>query len=290
MIERRPIQSAPSKNADVAMAAAVNGGGAEAEVTAASPLMDRLRALERLIIKARSEPTTAAACSNLLRQLGFAITAAAEFAACERDKSLDALQCDPDAARAQADDAEFLRNRLASQQPLLLARSQQVSEQEAVAAYVTKRDALRGERDTLERELTEVYSRAAAEIVALFQRVNQFKQRAHRELGFPPASVAPLPELAARPLLDKVQLFQLDGQTQLWPPPSTFAAEYVQTMTIPSVGAAWADPEVQERRRAEIAAEQEKMARHHSQMSKEQEALQNSQLRADWERRNNGRA
>jgi hypothetical protein len=268
MIERRPLKAA---------AASANGG--DGEVTADSPLMDRLRALERLIIKARSEPTTAAELSNLLRQLGFAITAAAQYAESERDKSLDALQCDPDAARAQADDAEFMRDRLASQQPLLLVRFQQVSEQETVAAYVAKRDTLRMERDTLERELTEVYSRAAGEIVALFQRVNQFKQRAHRELGYPPANVNPLPDLAARPLLDKVQLFQLDGQTQIWPPPSNFAASYVLGMGIPQhPGPMWSDPSYQERVAAERQQERERMAAHYERQSVQQLERENRTL------------
>jgi hypothetical protein len=258
--------------------ASVNGGAGE--VTADSPLMDRLRALERLIIKARSEPTTAAELSNLLQQLGRAIAAAAQFAESERDKSLDALQClDPDAAREQADDAEFMRNRLATQQPLLLARFQRVSEQETIAAYLAKRDALRVERDTLEQELTEVYTRASGEIVALFQRVSQFKQRAHRELGYPPANVDPLPELAVRPLLDKVQLFELDGKTQTWPPRSDFAATFAASMVIHHPGPAWSDPVFQERRRAEIAAEQERMARHHATQAAEQEARQNAEER-----------
>jgi hypothetical protein len=108
------------------------------------------------------------------------------------------------------------------------------------------------------------------------------------------------PELAARglrgfsadvpSLLDSVHLHDWQSGQEIWPPRQpSFAADYLQSMTIPSVGAAWSDPEVQERRRTEIAAEQQRLARHHAMQAAEQEERQNRQLREDWEARQNGR-
>jgi hypothetical protein len=123
-----------------------------------------------------------------------------------------------------------------------------------VQEYLAKRNALKLERDTLEQELTEVYTRAAGEIVALFQRVNQFKQRAQQQLGDPPANVEPLPALAVTHLLDKVQLFDFDGGKQTWPPASSFASDYVSSINFDThPGQHWSDPEIQQHQRAELA-------------------------------------
>jgi hypothetical protein len=60
-----------------------------------------------------------------------------------------------------------------------------------------------------------------------------------------------------------------------------FASDFVQAMPIPlHAGAAWSDPVFQECRRAEIAAEQERMARHHAQAEREQTERQNAEERA----------
>jgi hypothetical protein len=75
----------------------------------------------------------------------------------------------------------------------------------------------------------------------------------------------------------------------IWPPPSNFAAAYVQSMGVPQhPGAAWSDPAFQERRRAELAAEQERLARHHAEAAKAQEIRQNAEERARFAARQQG--
>ena len=58
----------------------------------------------------------------------------------------------------------------------------------------------------------------------------------------------------------------------VWPPRSTFASDFVQSMGVPlHAGPGWSDPQVQERRRAELASEQQRLAAHHAQAAKAQE-------------------
>ena len=72
----------------------------------------------------------------------------------------------------------------------------------------------------------------------------------------------------------------------VWPPPSNFAAAYVQSMGVPRhPGAAWSDPGFQERRRAELVAEDERMALHAQKAAKEQEEGQNRELREQFQAR-----
>jgi hypothetical protein len=232
-------------------------------------------------LDALTEHRTAGALSDLLQQTDYAVIAAEEFAKTEHDTALDpTVSPEPQAARQRAEDAQFMVGRLRTLQPRLLARYQQVCQQQAVQEYLAKRNALKLERDTLEQELTEVYTRAAGEIVALFQRVNQFKQRAQQQLGDPPANVEPLPALAVTHLLDKVQLFDFDGGKQTWPPASSFASDYVSSINFDThPGQHWSDPEIQQHQRAELAIEQERNAAFHEQAAREQEQRQNRELR-----------
>lgn len=253
-----------------------------------SSLPEKFAWFEKKLRAALSDSSvTASELAKLLTETDNAVAAAAQEAIAVRERGLDFV-ASPDAklAREAMEDAQFFVGRLQTQRPQLEALLNARLIQEQTQAYVAKRDTLRVERDMLERELTEVYSRAAGEIVALFQRVNQFKQRAHRELGYPPPSVDPLPELAVQPLLDKTQLFQLDGRTQLWPPPSTFAADFVQSMGVPQhPGAVWSDPEFRARRAAERAAENERLARIAEERAAAQLERENRELREQWDSR-----
>jgi hypothetical protein len=117
----------------------------------------------------------------------------------------------------------------------------------------------------------------------LFTRVRAFQQRAQQELGNPPAGVSVLRPLDGVRLLEKVQLFDLDGDKQTWPPPSTFAATFAQSMGLPlHAGQFWSDPEVQERRRAELAREQARNAAYHERTGREQLARQNRELKEQY--------
>jgi hypothetical protein len=98
-VERRLIQAAPSKNADVATAGSTNGSGAAAEITLASPLPDRLAELERRISVALADDgARAATLSNLLQQTEWALPLAEDFARSEQQTALDPLAI-PDPAR-----------------------------------------------------------------------------------------------------------------------------------------------------------------------------------------------
>jgi hypothetical protein len=159
---------------------------------------------------------------------------------------------------------------------------------------------LKIEGAALGAELAEIYPGLVGPLVDLFGRLRAFRQRCHALHAGDPGGLPHVsdPELKARglggftadnpSLLESVHLHDWQSGKEVWPPRQpSFAAEFAASMTIPSVGAAWSDPAVQERRRTELAAEQQRMAQAHSQMAKEQEENQNRQLRADWERRNN---
>ena len=68
------------------------------------------------------------------------------------------------------------------------------------------------------------------------------------------------------------------------------AAAYVQSMGVPRhPGAAWSDPAFQERPRAELVAEDERMALHAQKAAKEQEERQNRELREQFQARHHPR-
>ena len=102
------------------------------------------------------------------------------------------------------------------------------------------------------------------------------------ELGPPPGGVDGFPEFTALALLDKVQLFDLDGKLQTWPPPSTFASDFVSSLRFDHPGQHWNDPAVQERRRAELAIEQERNAAYHQQAARDEDARQNRELKEQF--------
>jgi hypothetical protein len=82
------------------------------------------------------------------------------------------------------------------------------------------------------------------------------------------------------PLLDQVQLFDSASGKQTWPPPSTFASDYVSSMSFDRLpGSAWCDPDVLARRREELACERERDAEHHAAAAKAEGARINKEER-----------
>ena len=72
----------------------------------------------------------------------------------------------------------------------------------------------------------------------------------------------------------------------LWPPLNSFAAEVALSMAVPQhPGPMWSDPIFQERRRAEIAAEQERMALHAEAQARQQLDRENKELREQFQQR-----
>ena len=141
---------------------ATNGSG---EINADSPLVDRLHELERRVSAAcdASSDKTSSQLAELADDLQHGIIAAEQHAASERDAAYDpARSPDLHAANERMTNAQLLHGRLATQQPRLLRRCQQVQQAEEVAAYLAKRDSLRTEHDALQSELAEVYADAAS--------------------------------------------------------------------------------------------------------------------------------
>jgi hypothetical protein len=226
---------------------------------------------------------SASELGKILGETDNAIAAAEQEALAARERALDPV-VSPDLAQARdsMESAAFYVGRLQTQQPRLLRRYQETVLKEQVQTYLTKLRELAPERDALAAELRTTYETATAELTGLFQRVRIFEQRARSALGSPPANCAVLERIDTR-VLDKCTLPDWQHPDRnLWPPPADFSA-FAASMTIPSVGAAWADPVVQERQRAERAAEQERMARHYAAQAAEQLERENRQLRENWE-------
>jgi hypothetical protein len=283
VMERRPI-----KNADMATAAASNGGDGEV-ITSASPLPLRVSELEKRISAALADAGAhSTALANLLQQTQWALPEVEQYAAVERDKSLDPTQSpDPRSARAASEDAQLAVGRIQTLQTRLRSRFLQARQQEAVTKYLAKLAELAPQRDALAQELHDTYATATAQLLDVFQRARTFEQQARSALGDPPPNVEVLERIDVR-VLDKCTLPDWQRpDINIWPPRSgeNFAASFAASMTIPSVGAAWSDPAVQERRRDEQRQEQQRMARHYAQAHREQEERANRQLREEWEAR-----
>jgi hypothetical protein len=282
MIQRRPI------TADVATAAAANGGGAAAEITLASPLPDRLAELERRISVALADAgARAATLSNLLQQVEWALPLAEDFARSEQQTALDPLAI-PDAreARQRSEDAIFACNRLKTLQPRLRSRHLQAYQQEAVGKYLAKLAEFAPQRDALAQELHDTYATATGQLLDVFQRVRDFEQRARQQLGNPPANCKVLERIDVR-VVDKVTLPDWQHPDRnVWPPPASFAVDFALSMGVPShPGQYWASDEVRARVASEQQRERERMAAHYAQAAKEQEERENRQLREQWEAR-----
>jgi hypothetical protein len=202
---------------------------------------------------------------------------------------------DPREARQQAEDATFASNRLRTLRPRLLARYHEISAAEQRQQYLARYEQLKIEGAALAQELADLYPALVGPLVEVFARLRVFQQQCRALHLSDPGDGRPHvpdPELKARRLdgfsrdtpswLD-TRLYDWQSGREVWPPPQlSFAADYAVD-DHPSVGAAWADPAIQERRRAEIVAEQERMARHHATQAAEQQERENRQLREQWE-------
>jgi hypothetical protein len=282
MIERRPITAATTDKPTVS---STNGSGAAAEVNLTSPLPDRLAELERRISAALADAgVRAATLANLLQQVEWALPLAEDFARSEQQTALDPLAI-PDSreARQRSEDAIFACNRLKTLQPRLRARHLQVYQQEAVQTYLAKLADFAPESDALARELHATYATATSKLLDVFARVKSFEQRARSALGDPPANCAVLARLDTR-VLDKTVLPSWPNpDTNVWPPPSNFAATFAASMIVPSAGPYWADEQVRARIAAEQVQERERMARHYATQAAEQLERENRTLRENWE-------
>src|SRR5262249_547588 len=161
------------------------------------------------------------------------------------------------------------------------------------AAWLTKYDALKRERDALAEELREVYPDAARAIANLFGRIatnNEALAELHRDR---PARVEQQhlrsAELHARglesfstpSLLTSVHLFDWDTGHQICPPPrpsmaSAFAAVEPPHHSHRFSADWWKD---NERRAAAQRVEQQRTADYYARMTKEQEDRENAEAR-----------
>jgi hypothetical protein len=277
MIEKRPITRQTT-----------NGSTAVAEVTADSPLPQRLAELERQIGAALSSSNeTAGALQNLFFQLERAVVAAAEYARLENERALDPTQApDPQQARQSAEDANFLSNRLASLKPRLSVVCARQIEKETAAAYLEKFNQFLPEHDQLQQEFAEQYQLLVGKLVELFERLKDFQERARTELGNPPAGVPVLKGIDGAQLLDKCVLLDLDTAKTLWPPaPIPFGVIVSEGMKFgfdPRFSSDWGNPKLREQRAVAAQAESEATARRYKQMEIEQTTRLNEEERARW--------
>ena len=144
-----------------------------------------------------------------------------------------------------------------------------------------------------------MYPGLVGPLVDLFARLRAFQQRCHALHLTDPGDGRPHvpdPELQARglngfsrdqpSLLESVHLHDWRSGKEIWPPPASFAASYVQSMGVPQhPGAAWCDPEFISARRLAIVEEQERLALHAQKAAKEQEERQNKELREQFQAR-----
>jgi hypothetical protein len=272
MVEKRPIIKQTN-------------GSTTAEVTADSPLPQRLAELEKQISAAlSSSEQTASALQNLFFQLERALPAAAEYAKLENEKSLDPTQApDPHQARQQAEDANFLSARLATLKGRLSIACARQIEREQVAAYLVKYDQFAPERDALQQDFTDQYQLLCGKLLELFERVRDFQSRVHVALGDPPPSVPVLKAIDGVQVLDKVTLLDLDTGKLLWPPPSiplgVVLAEGMKFGFDPRFSSEWGNPKLREQRIAQAQRENEATARRFKQMEIEQEERMNAEER-----------
>jgi hypothetical protein len=162
--------------------------------------------------------------------------------------------------------------------------------------YLGRYADLKHEGAALGAELADSYPDAVRRMVEVFGRLRVFQQKCRAlhltdtQGGLPHV---PDPELKARrldgfsrdvpSLLDAVHLHDWQSGTEIWPPRAAdFAATFAASMVPQHPGALWTDPAVQERQRAERAAEQARMAAHYETQAAEQLARENKTLRENW--------
>jgi hypothetical protein len=186
--------------------------------------------------------------------------------------------------------------------PKLRARYAQVHEQEVAAAWwaeqeaawLTKYDALKRERDALAEELPEVYPDAARKIANLFGRIavnNEALAALHRDRPARLEQHLRSAELHAcglesfsyntPSLLTSVHLFDWDTGHQVWPPPRPSMASAFAATAMPACDrrftADWAKDN--ERRAAAQRVEQQRIADYYARTTKEQEDRENAEAR-----------
>ena len=145
-----------------------------------------------------------------------------------------------------------------------------------------KRDALAPERTALQQELRDTYEDATGKLIELFARIRAFQQRAQQQLGNPPPGVHVLQAIDGLRVLNSCVLPEFEHPDRnVWPPPSTFAAAFAQSMAVPPhPGAAWWQET--ERKAMERQAEAERMAAHYAEATKQQEERQNRELKEQF--------
>jgi hypothetical protein len=101
------------------------------------------------------------------------ISATAEEAAAEAcAQALDPTVLDP-SARAEAADAEFIRDRLRAALPKLRTRLAELQKAEAYARWVAEYDRVKPLRDALAQELRELYPEFVTRLTDLLRRIQE---------------------------------------------------------------------------------------------------------------------
>lgn len=232
--------------------------------------------------------------AELKEEVEQAAQASVETAEAERTKSLDLVQCpDPREALQRIAAAELAGDRLKTAIPRLRDKLVEVLATEARERWWAGYRRVRQQRDEAVT-LFEGYRQHAEAIAGMFALAAAVDREVSRVNGSAPDGVGhrlrPV-ELEARDmqaftrdypsLASTVELRDWEiSERKLWPITSSLAAAYVQGMTAPRhPGAAWADPDVQARRRAETEKEQQRLAEHYAEATEQQESRLNREER-----------
>jgi hypothetical protein len=149
--------------------------------------------LDDRIVAAFADDTKSDKVASLIEEVEAAATAAGEEAKQARERALDPTLSDVAAARREADDAAFRRDRLQVAATRLRERLSELRAIEENARRRIRWEQVKAERDRLAAELTDTYPAIERQLVDLFARLDA-NDREVKYLN------AHLPTGAARPL------------------------------------------------------------------------------------------
>jgi hypothetical protein len=250
--------------------------------------------LQSRIVTVLDNPNASASeLSELVAETELAIVTADETIASERASAAD-LTSTPSAEAAQqaisrAEAAGLNRDRLQSALPRLRDKLATSLECERHDRWLSTYQQAKTERDALAEEFASTYPTIVAQLVDLFNRVQQCDQKCaevdstasamqneHRRLTKTELTARGLEAFSQdRPEIAKtVQLPDFDiSSRKLWPPLTLSLAEHYAALSMAPYhpGAAWCEPEYQARRRADQAKQNRELSEHYARMTAEQE-------------------
>jgi hypothetical protein len=241
------------------------------------PMSRERPSLEPRIVAALANPNIGSAeLAELTAETEGAITLADQAANQARENAL-VLTADPRASHTAIVDAELSRDKLKAVLPRLRERLAKALAEERQAKWLASYQRVKAERDALDAEFAETYPRLASGLVDLFERIRTCDLACRRINTEASELAGEMRRLHLNP--PEIELTELPGYWPLRKPGGKFnglAAAFAETMITPyHPGSRWADPDEQARRCAETEKENARLATHHEQATKDQEARLN---------------